>query len=72
MLARHTGEVSAEQVIIAHVREAFEARGRDDVWLERAGAEIGRIFARDYDLLLPILQAIDPGQDSLTVDQHVP
>lgn len=71
MLSRHTGEVSAPQVIIAHLREAFEARGRDQHWLERAGAEIGRIYARDYDLLLPILKAIDPGPDEFTTDQII-
>ncbi len=69
LLARYTGEVAAEQMIIAHVREAFEARGRDHQWLEVAAAEIGRIYSRQYDLLLPVLQAIDPGQESAPVDQ---
>ncbi len=69
LLARHTGEVTAEQMIIAHVREAFQARGHDHKWLEAAAAEIGRIYSRQYDLLLPILQAIDPGQESVPVDQ---
>ncbi len=59
-LARATGPVPAEQIIIAHVREAFAERGSDYDWLERAAADLGRIYARDYDLLLPILRAIDP------------
>lgn len=68
MLARYTGDVSADQIIIAHVREVFQTRGNDQPWLERAAAEIGRIYARDYDRLLPILQAIDPTVDSTPLD----
>lgn len=64
MLARYAGDVPAEQVIIAHVRFAFEERARDESWLENVAAEIGRIYARDYDLLLPILEAIDPSRAS--------
>ncbi len=68
MLSRHTGEVPPEQVMIAHVRDTYERRGRDDVWLERAASEIGRIYAQQYDLLLPILQAIDPNKDADPID----
>lgn len=62
MLARHSGDVPAEQVVIAHIRETFEVRGRDELWLERAAASIGHIYARQYDLLLPVLEAIDPAR----------
>ncbi len=69
MLSRHTGEVAAEQVMVAHVRETYEQRGHDDAWLERAASEIGRIYAQQYDLLLPVLQAIDPSRDADTIDR---
>ena len=60
-LTRASGPVPPEQIIIAHVREAFEVRGGDHEWLERVASELGRIYAREYDMLLPILRAIDPG-----------
>ncbi len=66
MLSRYSGEVGAEQVMIAHLRYAFAARGDDRLWIERAAAEVGRIYARDYDLLLPILEAIDPSKDGVS------
>jgi hypothetical protein len=70
MLARHTGQVPAEQVVIAHIRETFERRGRDMPWLERVAASIGRLYSRQYDLLLPILEAIDPAKYVDTVDRR--
>ncbi|WP_152412671.1 hypothetical protein [Nitrolancea hollandica] len=61
ILAHYHGDIPAEQLIAAHVRVMFEARGRDAVWLEHAANEISRLFKRDYDQLLSILEAIDPG-----------
>ena len=65
MLARYQGEVAAEQIVISHVREAFVARGRDNEWLDRAAAAIGRLYSSEYDRLLPILEAIDPGEERI-------
>jgi hypothetical protein len=62
-LARYQGEVAAEQIVISHVRAVFEARDSDREWLERAAGEISRLYASDYDRLLPILEAIDPGDE---------
>ncbi|HEU4792170.1 MAG TPA: hypothetical protein VFS96_00795 [Nitrolancea sp.] len=60
ILAPYQGDIPAEQLIAAHVRVVFEARGRDAEWLEGAASEISRVFKRDYDQLLSILEAIDP------------
>jgi len=65
MLARYQGEVAAEQIVISHVRLTFEARGRDSAWLDRAAGAIGRLYSSEYDRLLPILEAIDPGEDQI-------
>jgi hypothetical protein len=65
MLARYQGEVAAEQIVISHLRATFEARGRDASWLDRAAGEIGRLYSSEYDRLLPILEAIDPGEDRI-------
>lgn len=60
ILANYQGEIPAEQLIAAHVRVTFESRGRDVEWLENAAREVSRLFKRDYDQLLAILEAIDP------------
>lgn len=60
ILAQYQGEISADQLIAAHVRVVFEARDRDAGWLEEAAGEISRLFKRDYDQLLSILEAINP------------
>jgi hypothetical protein len=62
-LARYQGDVAAEQIVISHVRAAFAERGDDREWLERAAGEISRLYANEYDRLLPILEAIDPGDE---------
>jgi len=62
-LARYQGEVAAEQIVIAHVRAVFDARDSDREWLDRAAGEISRLYANEYDRLLPILEAIDPGDE---------
>ncbi|HVX29412.1 MAG TPA: hypothetical protein VHA53_02945 [Nitrolancea sp.] len=62
-LSRYQGDVAAEQVVISHVRAVFDARNQDRDWLDRAAAEISRLYANDYDRLLPILEAIDPGDE---------
>lgn len=69
MLARYSSEVPAEQVVIAHIRETFELRGHDDPWLEQAAAAVGRIYSQQYDLLLPVLEAIDPARNQGTADR---
>jgi hypothetical protein len=62
-LARYHGDVAAEQIVISHVRAVFDARRGDREWLERAAGEISRLYANEYDRLLPILEAIDPGEE---------
>lgn len=62
-LARYQGDIAAEQIIISHVRAIFDARNHDRDWLDRAAGEISRLYASEYDRLLPILEAIDPGDE---------
>jgi hypothetical protein len=64
-LVRYQGEVAAEQIVISHARAMFEARGRDRDWLDRFAREIGRLYSSEYDRLLEILEAIDPGEESI-------
>lgn len=59
-LAAYHGEVPAEQLLVAHLRAIYAARGDDELWLYRAAQEVARLFKQDYDRLLPILEAVDP------------
>ena len=60
LLTSAQAEVPSEQLVAAHVREAYAARGQDAVWLDGVAREIARIFKGDYDRLVPILEAIEP------------
>ena len=62
MLAASEGEVAPEQLLAAHIRCVYDDRGRDDEWLAAAGRQVARLLKRDYDRLLTVLEAIDPGE----------
>lgn len=61
ILAASEGEVAPEQLLAAHIRAVYTARGHDQAWLEGAGRQVARLLKRDYDRLLTVLEAIDPG-----------
>ena len=60
LLTYAQADVPAEQLVAAHVRETFMARGRDAIWLDGVARVIARIFKDDYDRLVPILESIEP------------
>ena len=61
ILAASEGEVAPEQLLAAHIRAVYTDRGNDQAWLEGAGRQVARLLKRDYDKLLTVLEAIDPG-----------
>lgn len=61
ILAASEGEVAPEQLLAAHIRAVYADRGHDQAWLEGAGRQVARLLKRDYDRLLTVLEAIDPG-----------
>ncbi|MGN6810017.1 MAG: hypothetical protein ACTHMP_04020, partial [Thermomicrobiales bacterium] len=61
ILAASDAEVAPEQLLAAHIRAVWRDRGRDDAWLAAAGRQVARLFKRDYDRLVTVLEAIDPG-----------
>lgn len=61
ILATGEGEVAPEQLLAAHIRAIYVDRGCDDDWLALAGRQVARQLKRDYDRLLTVLEAIDPG-----------
>ncbi|MGA9350890.1 MAG: hypothetical protein WBW48_19090 [Anaerolineae bacterium] len=60
LLLSASGEVPSEQLLAAHVREAYRQRGEDREWLERAAREIAALLKHDYERLMTVLYAIEP------------
>ncbi len=53
------GPVPGEQLVAAHVREMYRARGEDAAWLEEAARHVGRLLRRDYNRLRAALEALE-------------
>ena len=61
LLLAATGEVPSEQLLAAHVRQAYRQRGQDREWLERAAREIAALLKHDYERLMTVLYGIEAG-----------
>ena len=64
ILEASEGEVPSEQLLAAHIRTVTAERGGDEGWRATAGRQVARLLKRDYDRLLTVLEAIDPGIDA--------
>ncbi len=64
-LEASVGEVTSEQLLAAHIRAVTADRGNDEAWRAAAGRQVARLLKRDYDRLITVLEAIDPGQDEI-------
>ena len=60
LLLSASGEVPSEQLLAAHIRQAYRQRGQDRAWLERAAREIAALLKHDYERLMTVLYAIEP------------
>ena len=60
LLLAAPGEVPSEQLLAAHVRQAYRQRGQDREWLERAAREIATLLKHEYERLMTVLYAIEP------------
>jgi len=60
ILLQTMGELPAEQLMAAHIREVYAARGDDVGWLDTAAREVAALLKGEYDRLMGVLQAIDP------------
>ena len=61
LLLEAAGELPSEQLLAAHIRETYVARGEDEEWLDAAAREVAALLKGDYDRLMSLLQAIEPG-----------
>jgi len=60
LLLEAAGELPSEQLLAAHIRETYAARGEDEEWLASAAHEVAALLKGDYDRLMSLLQAIEP------------
>ena len=58
------GEVPPTQVLAANVREVYQQRGADRLWLDAAAREIATLLQSDHQALLTVLYSIDPAKVS--------
>lgn len=50
--------VPVDQLLVAHVLDVYERRGRDQVWAMAAVTELIELLRSNYDLLIPTLEAL--------------
>ena len=50
--------VPVDQLMVAHIQNTFELRGHDLAWARRIVQELTDLMRYDYDLLVPILEAL--------------
>lgn len=60
LLLNMPGELSGDQLLAAHIAEAYRVRGEDQIWLERAGKEVAGLLKNDHERLMSVLLAIEP------------
>jgi hypothetical protein len=60
-LLRHQGEIAAEELIAAHILWTDKLLDDGHRWLASATRRLASLMKRDYDRLVVILSAIDPG-----------
>jgi len=63
------GDVPPAQILAANVRQVYEQRGHDDMWLDAAAREIATLLKDDYGTLLTVLYSIDPGDVPVAVQR---
>ncbi len=50
--------VPVDQLMVAHIQSTFELRGHDLAWARRIVRELSDLMRYDYELLVPILEAL--------------
>lgn len=59
-LLHHQGEISAEDLLAAHIRWVDEALDDNHQWLSEATRQVASLMKRDYDRLFIVLDSVDP------------
>ena len=58
-------EISPEQLLAAHIRQVYRARGGDSAWLSLAARQVAGLFKNDYERLMTVLYGIEPQDQDL-------
>ena len=66
ILRQRLREVPVEQLIVAHIAQAYHARGNDHAWAQRAADELIAQLRDDRATLLPLLEALGEALPELT------
>jgi hypothetical protein len=53
-------EIAPEQLLAAHIRQVYGARGEDNDWLSLAARQVAGLFKNDYERLMTVLYGIEP------------
>jgi hypothetical protein len=53
-------EIAPEQLLAAHIRQVYGARGGDRDWLSLAARQVAGLFKNDYERLMTVLYGIEP------------
>jgi hypothetical protein len=59
--------VAVDQLVVAHVLDVYERRGRDHEWAMSAAQELIELLRSNYDLLIPTLEALSAALPELGV-----
>ena len=51
---------SIDEFLAAAIREAYQARGKDETFLQQAGQAFSQLFRADYERLVSVLKKIKP------------
>jgi hypothetical protein len=61
------GEVPVDQLLVAHITNAYHLRGRDTVWALGVIQELIELLRSNYDTLIPTLEALSDALPELPV-----
>jgi len=61
-LLQDVADTPSEQLLAAHIRQVYRARGQDQVWLASAARHVSGLLKNDYDRLMTALYGILPSE----------
>ncbi|MCB0011195.1 MAG: hypothetical protein KDE34_04820 [Anaerolineales bacterium] len=69
ILRANDNNVPIDQLLVAHVRQAYDLRGDDAAWALGIIKEIIELLRSNYDLLIPTLEALSDALPGLPIPQ---
>lgn len=58
ILRTTTSDVPVDQLLVAHIQQVYQRRGRDRAWATAVVGELVELLRSNYDLLIPVLEAL--------------